>query len=131
MADEVETIIGIVQRHLQSSLYSDEERRELLAVVTTALCSSRENPFQQLSELVDLQAETKQRMTRTALLEKNTDLACVLGNKIHVCLLNRSFFLTIETPLVLPTLPTDEALCDDASSVTTIQHEVFGTKYER
>ena len=49
-------------------------------VVTTALCSSRENPFEQPSEFIELEEETRERMNRSALLEKNTKLAQVLGN---------------------------------------------------
>ena len=80
VADEVETIVGILQRYFQSSLYSEEEGLELMDVVATALCSSRENLFEQLSELSELEEETRERMSRTALLEKNTELAQVLGN---------------------------------------------------
>ena len=87
LTNEVESVIGIFQRHLQSSLYSHEERQELLELVTTALCSSRENPFQQLSELIDLDGETKERMSRTTLLEKNIELARILGKQI-ICFLD-------------------------------------------
>ena len=77
----METIVGILRRHFQSSLYSEEERHELMDVVTTALCSSRENPFEQPSEFIELEEETRELMSRTALLEKNAKLAQVLGNK--------------------------------------------------
>ena len=52
-------------------------------------------------------------MSRTALLEKIKNCSQVLSNKI-MCSSFKMILCTTEGPVVLPTLPTDETLSNEA-----------------